>query len=104
MYDAIPTQPRSALLTAATLTLIAVLLGTADLEVRLAVGGALATLNNVHPPYPPLDDPEPLTAEHGLALAAAQLEAAIDQATTAQEAIRIGFALRHLLELDQPDI
>lgn len=102
MYQAIPTQPRSENLNAASLALLAVIEGTEPGEQRRAAGAALAILNSVHPPYPPLDDPVGLpTAEDGLALAAAHLDDAIEEATSAQEAVRIGFALRRLQEVGE---
>lgn len=100
MYEAIPTQPRSENLNAASLALLAVIEGTEPGEQRRAAGAALAILNSVHPPYPPLDDSSGLPAAgDGLTLAAAHLDAAIEEATSAQEAVRIGFALRRLQEL-----
>jgi hypothetical protein len=75
----------------------AVLAGEVDPQIRLDVGAALAILVDVCPPYPPLPDSVHATlAAEGIALAIAELTAAIETAATPGEAIRAGLAAREL--------
>jgi len=80
--------------------LAAVLVGEPDLDACLAVGGALALLGDVHPPYPLLPNPvEPLAVADGVAVALAELAHAIEAASGAQGAITAGLAARELRDL-----
>ena len=101
MTDLIESQPEPEHLARASAALVAVLAGDADLLTRLAVGAALAILGDVHPPYPPLPDPDaPLPAGPGIATALAHLNLALAETSSPQEAIRIGLAGRRLHEID----
>jgi len=93
----ITTQPEPLRLGRAAQALDAVLAGDLDVETRLAVGAALAVLADVHPPYPPLPEPaQPVPAAEGIALAVAELAAAVEHAGSVEEAIRAGLAAREL--------
>jgi hypothetical protein len=75
-----------------------------DLSTRLAVAAALATLDDVQPPPPPLPGPiAPLHPGDGIPRAHAELRLAIANATDPDQALRAGLAARELLDLhDQP--
>ena len=93
----ITTQPEPLHLGRAAQALDAVLAGDLDVETRLAVGAALAVLADVHPPYPPLPEPaQPMPVVEGIALAVAELAAAVEHAGSVEEAIRAGLAAREL--------
>jgi hypothetical protein len=97
----IPTQPEPRHLGRAARLLEAVLLGGPDTgldtETCLAVAAALARLDDVHPPYPPRPHPAaPIAARDGIGQALRELTAAIAQARSAEEAIRVGLAAREL--------
>jgi len=97
------TQPMPPRLHRAATTLDAVLAADPDVETRLAVGAAPATLNDVHPPYPPRDETHrSLPPDEGIALALTELAAAIAEAPSVGEAIRAGLAARKLRTLGGP--
>jgi hypothetical protein len=96
------TQPEPEHIARAGGLLQAVLLGDVDIEARLAVVAALATLRDVYPPYRPSLEPVPaLTLELGVGvtLALGALEEAARCAGSVEEVIRIGFAGRELCSL-----
>jgi hypothetical protein len=71
-----------------------------DLSTCLAVGAALATLDDVQPPPPPLSEPIPaLHPDLGIPAALAALRAGIGTATDRDEAMRAGLAAHELLAL-----
>jgi len=97
------TTPDSQPLDLAAQTLAAVLAGGPDVHTRLAVGAALATLDDVHPPRPPLPEPtQPIPAADGVRLALDHLTSAIAVAATIDEAVRAGLAARELRRLPAP--
>ena len=97
MTTTMHSQPEPLHIARASAALDAVLAGESDLMTQLAVAAALIILGDVHPPYPPLPEPEaPIAAEVGIAEALAELSRAAAAATSPQEAVRIGLAARHL--------
>jgi hypothetical protein len=102
----IRTQPEPLHLGRAAAVLEAVLAGSPDTGLdtatTLAVAGALATLDDVHPPYPPRPAPgQPVQAQEGITIALDELARAITQAGTAGQAILAGLAARELRHLDE---
>jgi len=96
-------SPETRPLDLAAQALAAVLAGGPDVRTRLAVGAALATLDDVHPPRPPLPDPiRPIPAADGVRLALDHLTSAIAVAATIDEAVRAGLAARELRRLPAP--
>jgi hypothetical protein len=74
-----------------------------DVATRLAVAAALATLDDVQPPPPPLTEPViSLHPAEGIPVALAALRAGIGVATDRDEAMRAGLAARELLALQDP--
>jgi hypothetical protein len=68
-----------------------------DLETSLAVGGALATLDDDESPPTPLPAPvEPLAAEEGIAQALSELHTVIAGATDVHVSMRAALAAREL--------
>lgn len=89
-------QPEPEHIATASLALARTLAGDVDLDVRLAVGAALAVLGDVHPPYPAHpEDLEPLPLSDGLAEAARALTDACRTAST-EEVLRIAATLHEL--------
>ncbi len=78
----------------------AVLATDLPLPDRLAVGEALSVLSDVHPPYPPLPDPDRPEPDVAAALTdlLALLDLALRQSTSTEEVIRVGTAARVLRE------
>jgi hypothetical protein len=96
----IQTQPEPEHIARAGDLLEALLLGNLTVHARLAIGRALATLADVHPPYPPRPDVTEALAFHpGLDLALQELKQALHQASSTEEAIRVGTAGRALQPL-----
>lgn len=100
----IPTQPEPVHLGRAARLLEAVLLcdldTDQDIETCLAVGAALAWLDDVYPPYPPRPRPTaPIPARDGIQQALHELTVAIAQAQSVEEALRAGLAARELQSL-----
>jgi len=96
----IQTQPEPEHLAHAGGLLEAVLLCDLELDARLGIGAALATLYDVFPPYdarPPVT--EPIDLGTGMRQALDALSAAIDTADTVREALRAGRAARELRDL-----
>ena len=96
----IPTQPIPPHVDRAADALEAVLLTDLDVDTRLAVAAALASLLDVHPPYaPPGAVPSPMPASEGLGTAREALRVAATEAGSVAEAIRIGLAAHELAHL-----
>ena len=101
MTTTLNSQPEPPHIARASAALAAVLAGHPDLDTQLAAGTALAILGDVHPPYPPLPEPEAaLPAARGIATALAELSRAIAASGTPEEAVRVGLAARELRELE----
>jgi hypothetical protein len=98
--SSIPTQPEPEHLAHTGDVLEAILLGELDLDARLSVGAALATLYDVFPPY----NPRPAATESidlrtGIRQALDALGSAVDEAGSVQEAVRAGRTARELRDL-----
>lgn len=96
----IQTQPEPESIARAGDILEAILLcdrGEVDVEARLAIGSALATLYDVHPPYPPRGAPaQPIRLRDGVQAALQSLTAAVTGADSVEQAVRAGLAARQL--------
>ncbi len=94
------TQPEPPHVAIATRTLVAVLYGDLDVDVRIALNHALLTLTDVHPPYPPMPEPAlPLPLEDGLRIATNALGAAIEALQEVGDITRAALAAKALREL-----
>lgn len=95
-----PARPEPEHLARAGDLLEAILLGDLDVDTRLTIGAALATLYDVFPPYDPRPPvTEPLDLPTGTRQALHALRAAIDAADSVPQALRAGHAARELREL-----
>lgn len=99
----IQTQPEPQHLAHASDILEAILLGDdLDLDARITVGAALATLHDVFPPYVPRPAATtPLDLHTGMRQALEALTSAIDAANSVQEALRAGLVARELRDLQE---
>jgi hypothetical protein len=98
--SSIATQPEPERLAHAGDILEAILLGDLDLDARLSVGAALATLYDIFPPYDPRPAvTEPVAPRTGIREALEALNSAVDEAGSVQEALRAGRAARELRDL-----
>jgi len=89
----IETQPVPDHIATARAALAAVLAGDPDIDVRLAASLCLELLNDVRPPYPPLDFPDVgVEPGRGVATARRALAEAVLEANTLGESLRIGRA------------
>ncbi len=94
------TQNEPALIAEATIALARVLAGDLDLHTRLTVAGALCTLSDVHPPYPPHPaDVAPLDPEEGLTRAFEALTQHAGQALPLPQLVRLTLVARDLHDL-----
>jgi hypothetical protein len=93
----IVTQAEPPQVATATLALARVLAGDLPVDTRLAVAGALAVLNDVHPPYPPHPEVlDPLDVVTGVGDALAALHAFLAESGGVADVIRAGLAAREL--------
>ena len=93
----IPTQPVPPHIDRALRAMDAVLDGDLDLDTRLTINCAYATLFDARPLYPPrLDIAQPMPLAEGIALALTELTAAIETAASLEEAVRAGLTAREL--------
>lgn len=87
------TQPIPAHIDSARTALAGVLAGEPDVDVSLAASLALALLDDVRPPYPPLFYPlDGQDAGDGIAAARRALARALGETRTVEESSRIGRA------------
>ena len=97
------TQPVPAHIDSARTALAGVLTGEPEVDVSLAVSLALALLDDVRPPYPPLFYPsDGQDAGDGIADAQRALALALRGARTVEESSRIGRAGAELVGLFAP--